>query len=261
MATTPSNGDNAQEAPPKSPFDELFARKTTIPSIDKDSSPAPDTGVYIGYARVSRADQVLDRQTDRLKEAGCTTIFTDKYTGASLRRPQFQKMCYSLEPGDTVMVTQLDRLGRNMQDTLRVLSAFDELRVRFVVLNMGLDTATSQGRFVMGLFASLAELEREWIRERTIAGLESARKRGNFGGRAKVIDNKKAADIMKWRFDYDMEVAAVAAKARVGERTVYKFLRERAESDAAGVDDFYVKYGLDNYSPAMPDKGDGPEGS
>lgn len=256
MTTTPNVGDNGQEAPPESPFDELFSRKASIAPMQTDDGPAPDTGRRIGYARVSRQDQVLDRQTDKLEAAGCTTIFTDKYTGASYRRPQFKKLCYSLEPGDTVIVTQLDRLGRNTHDTLRVLAAFSEHRVRFVVLNMGLDTGTAQGRFGMQLFASLAELEREWIRERTIAGLESARKRGNYGGRAKVVDQKKAASIVKWRFDYAMEVSAIAAKLKIGERTVYKFLREKAESDAAGTDDFYIKYGVDNYSEKMPNKGE-----
>lgn len=261
MTTTPSVGNDTHEAAPKSPFDELFARKTTIPEFRTDAEPAPDTGRRIGYARVSRTDQVLDRQTDLLEADGCSDIFVDRFTGADHRRPQFKKLCYSLEPGDTVVVTQLDRLGRNTADTLRILATFTEHRVRFVVLSLGLDTATAYGKFAITLFAGIAELEREFVRERTLAGLESARKRGHVGGRVKVIDNKRAASIMKWRFDYGMEVSAIAAKLKIGERTVYKFLRERAESDAAGVDDFYVKYGLDNYSAEMPDKGDEPEDS
>lgn len=259
MTTTPHRADSVNEAPSTSPFDALFTSQNATPTIQAESELPSDTGRRVGYARVSRASQVLDRQLDALKKDGCTEIFQEHYTGTSLRRPEFQRMCYSLNPGDTVVVTQLDRLGRNANDTLRVVAAFTELRVRFVVLDLNLDTATPHGKFALTMFAAIAELERSFIYERTMAGLEAARKRGHRGGRAKVIDKKRAADIVKWRFEWDMEIPAIAAKLRISERTVYRFLREKKESDAAGSDEFYDKYEVDNYSDKMPHKGEEPD--
>ncbi|RDV11913.1 recombinase family protein [Pontibacter diazotrophicus] len=137
----------------------------------------------IGYARVSTQDQKLELQLDALTQHGCGQIFREKKSGKSKERPELEKMISQLRSGDTVVVWKLDRLGRSLRDLIDLVSEFKERGVEFVSLQDGINTATPTGRFTFNIFASLAEFEREIIRERTKAGLDSAKTRGRKGGR------------------------------------------------------------------------------
>lgn len=137
----------------------------------------------IGYARVSTDKQVDLRQEDALRSAGCERIFSDVASGAKSSCPQLDKMLDQLRPGDRVVVLGLDRISRSTKHLIELSDKFDSMGVDFVSLHERIDTKTPGGRFFYKLLASLAELERDIIRERTLEGLSSARSRGRKGGR------------------------------------------------------------------------------
>ena len=132
--------------------------------------------MLIGYARVSTQDQNLDLQREALTKAGCQKVFEDKVSGTRADRPGLTKALDMLREGDTLVVWKLDRLGRSVQ---------------FKSLPDAIDTGTPSGRFFFHVMASLAEMERELIVERTRAGLAVARQLGRKGGRKpKMTDSK-----------------------------------------------------------------------
>jgi DNA invertase Pin-like site-specific DNA recombinase len=146
--------------------------------------------VGIGYMRVSKADgsQVLDLQRDALLAAGVkpSRLYQDHASGKKDDRPGVEACRKSLREADTLIVWRLDRLGRNLRHLVNTIHDLTERKIGFRVLTgqgANIDTTTASGRLVFGIFAALAEFERELIRERTIAGLASARARGRNGGR------------------------------------------------------------------------------
>ena len=151
--------------------------------------------MLIGYARVSKADgsQLLDLQRDALTGAGVTEdrIYEDQASGRRDHRPGLEACLKALQPGNTFVVWKLDRLGRDLK---HLVTTVDALRARGVGLRVlagagaEIDTRTANGRLVFGIFAALAEFERELIAERTRAGLAAARARGRFGGRPRKMD-------------------------------------------------------------------------
>ena len=143
--------------------------------------------MIFGYARVSTTDQNPDLQFDALKQAGYDRLFTDKASGAKADRPQYLLMLDQIRPGDTILIWKLDRLGRSLRHLLDLVDIFNEKDVGLKSLTDPIDTTTSRGKLIFNIFASLAEFERDLIRERTMAGLAAARARGRIGGRPKGL--------------------------------------------------------------------------
>jgi DNA invertase Pin-like site-specific DNA recombinase len=139
--------------------------------------------MQIGYARISTGDQTLALQDDALKKAGCERLYQDIASGAKSERPGLAKALDQLRAGDTLVVWRLDRLGRSLQHLLATITDLDARGVGFKSLTENIDTTTSGGRLVFHIFGSIAEFERDLIRERTNAGLTAARARGHKGGR------------------------------------------------------------------------------
>ena len=137
----------------------------------------------IGYARVSTSDQKLDLQMDALRDAGCDRLFTDMISGAKTARPGLEQTLTACRQGDTLVVWKLDRLGRSLPHLVQTVHDLGQRGVGFQSLQENIDTTSSNGRLVFNLFATLAEFERDVIRERTRAGLTAARARGRKGGR------------------------------------------------------------------------------
>src|ERR1700674_2501584 len=151
-------------------------------------------GVLIGYMRVSKADgsQVFDLQRDALIAANVEPLrlYQDQASGKKDDRPGLEACLKSLREADTLIVWKLDRLGRNLRHLVNTIHDLMERKIGFRVLTgqgANIDTTTASGRLVFGVFAALAEFERELIRERTLAGLSSARARGRNGGRPHTI--------------------------------------------------------------------------
>lgn len=136
----------------------------------------------IGYARVSTADQTLDPQREELRAAGCALIHEEQASGADRARPALARLLATIRPGDTLVVVRLDRLARSLAHLLEVIAALDARGAHFRSLGDPIDTATPQGRFSLQVMGAVAELERALIRERTRAGLRSARAQGRIGG-------------------------------------------------------------------------------
>ena len=132
----------------------------------------------VGYARVSTQDQNLAGQLEALKAAGARAVYREKVSGARADRPQLAKLMKALHKGDIVVVTKLDRLGRSTRELLDLIDRIGKAGASFRSLGDPLwDTSSAQGRLLSTLLASIAEFERELIRERTGNGVKFGRKR------------------------------------------------------------------------------------
>lgn len=137
----------------------------------------------IGYARVSREDQNPQYQHDALTAAGCAHVFEDRISGAEFSRSGLDQALAMLEPGGVLVVWKLDRLGRSMLDTVRIVLDLDRRGIGFLSLTESFDTKSALGRGMVALLAAVAEDERDRLRERTKAGIAAARRRGKRVGR------------------------------------------------------------------------------
>jgi DNA invertase Pin-like site-specific DNA recombinase len=184
----------------------------------------------VGYARVSTTDQNLNLQIDALEKEGCEKIYQEKISGAKMDRPEFNKMGETLRKGDVVVVYKLDRLGRSLRHLVETIADFQEKGVGFKSINDPIDTTTSQGRLIFNIFASLAEFERDLIRERTQAGLTSARARGRLGGRPKGLSEEaqQTARVCESLYqEGELSANAIARQLGISKATLYKYLRHR----------------------------------
>jgi DNA invertase Pin-like site-specific DNA recombinase len=141
----------------------------------------------VGYARVSTSDQRLDLQREALLQSGWTKIFAEVARGVTAGRAAVNAALEYVRPDDTLVVWRLDRLGRSLRHLMHVVNTLHERGVRFQSLVEAIDTTTPTGQFFLHVTGAFAELARNLIRERTLAGLASARQRGHAGGRPKAI--------------------------------------------------------------------------
>ena len=198
------------------PFTDLRTGSDTFLSMGHD----------FGYARVSTGDQDARLQHDALTAAGCYRIFTDTASGSLESRPELDKLLDQLRPGDTLVVWRLDKLGRSIRHLIHQLAGLQERGVEFRSLQENIDTSSSGGRLIFHIFASLAEFERDLIRERTKAGLEAARARGRTGGRPPSLSGDKLRTARKLYEQKDMTVAQIGEVLGVSRTTVYRALRK-----------------------------------
>ena len=179
--------------------------------------------MFVGYARVSTADQNLDLQQDALLAAKCGRIFTDTASGAKAQRPGLIEALQCCRPGDTLVVWKLDRLGRSLPHLVETVRDLIAREVGFKSLQENIDTTTSGGKLIFHIFASLAEFERDIIRERTHAGLSSARARGRKGGRPKGVDEKKRKAALALKKDPRRSVKEICDILGISRNTYYKY--------------------------------------
>lgn len=140
------------------------------------------SGMLLGYARVSTADQTLALQQDALTAVGCARIFTDTASGAKADRSGLAEALAYARPGDTLVVWRLDRLGRSLLHLIQTIGMLEAHGIGFKSLTEQMDTTTSGGKLIFHIFAALSDFERRLIQERTQAGLTAARARGRRGG-------------------------------------------------------------------------------
>ena len=178
----------------------------------------------LGYARVSTTAQNPSLQLDALNEAGCERIFTDTASGARSDRPELTKALDYLRAGDVLVVWRLDRLGRSLPHLVQTMADLEDRKIGFRSLTEGLDTTSAAGRFVVGVFMSLAAFERDLIRERTMAGLAAARARGRRGGRKRAISDEDLAMARDLLAPGTRSVAEVARSLGCGRSTLYRAL-------------------------------------
>lgn len=183
----------------------------------------PATAQRIGYARVSTGDQSLALQLDALKKAGCERVFTDKLGGTHAERPGLHEALSHVRAGDALVVWKLDRLGRSVKSLVDLVNNFEARGVHFKSLTDGIDTKTPAGRFFFHVMASLAQMERELVVERTRAGLAAARKLGRIGGRKRRMTEGKVRAARKLLGD-GTPPREVATSLGVSVPTLYRWL-------------------------------------
>jgi DNA invertase Pin-like site-specific DNA recombinase len=184
----------------------------------------------IGYARVSTKEQSFDLQLDALRKAGCKKIYQETVSGAKAARVQLDLMLDNLRAGDVLVIWKLDRLGRSLRHLVELVHGLMEKGAGLKSLNDPIDTTTPQGRLSFNLFASLAEFERDLIRERTQAGLSAARARGRRGGRPRGLPSSaevtaRAAETLYT--ERKLSVRQIADRLAISKSTLYAYLRHR----------------------------------
>ncbi len=187
------------------------------------------TAMLVGYMRVSKADgsQVLDLQRDALLSAGVDPahLYEDHASGKRDDRPGMGAMLKALRKGDTLVVWKLDRLGRDLRHLVNTIHDLEQRGVAFKVLTghgASIDTTTPAGKLVFGIFAALAEFERELISERTKAGLASARARGRKGGAPFKMTAAKVRLAMAAMGKPETKVADLSKELGITRQTLYR---------------------------------------
>lgn len=198
------------------------------PAQTVQKRPSERPGRLIGYARVSTAEQSLQLQLDALVRAGVEAddIHSETVSGAAARRPRLKTALLDCRSGDTLVVWKLDRLGRSLIDLLNRLADMEQRGVGFKSLTEGIDTTTAGGRLIMHVMGALAQFERDLIRERTRAGVATAKARGvQFGGK-KMFKPKDVAAMKKMR-DGGASLEKIAQHYECSRQTVYNYLTGR----------------------------------
>jgi DNA invertase Pin-like site-specific DNA recombinase len=179
--------------------------------------------MIIGYARVSTIDQNLDLQIDALKKFGCEKIYEEKITGTKKDRPMLAEMMTIIRPKDKIVIYKLDRISRSTKHLIDLSEFFEKKGVEFVSIQDSIDTSTPMGRFFFRILASIAELERDIISDRTKDGLASARARGRFGGRPKV-QGKKLDIALKMYKSKQYSIREIVDATGISQATLYRNL-------------------------------------
>ncbi|HTU29678.1 MAG TPA: recombinase family protein [Solirubrobacteraceae bacterium] len=185
----------------------------------------------IGYGRVSTRDQHLEAQRDALEAAGCDEVFVDTASGKLARRPELDKALLSANrPGDQIVVTKLDRLGRSLEHLIELSKFLDGRGVDLVVLDQGIDTSTPVGRLFFQIIGAIAEFEHALMSERTMDGLAAARARGRTGGQKPKLGPRQVR-LAREMYDETGDdgkrthtVAQIAAEFGVSRPTIYRHL-------------------------------------
>lgn len=181
--------------------------------------------MYIGYARVSTTEQILDLQQDALENIGCQKIFTDTASGATAERPGLTDALTYVRAEDTLVVWRLDRLGRSLKHLIETITDLNNRNIGFKSITENIDTTTSGGKLIFHMFGALAEFERDIIRERTKAGLAAARARGRLGGRpkAKTLNTPKKVAIAQALYnDKTNSIDDICKTLNISRATLYR---------------------------------------
>ncbi|OLN26249.1 recombinase family protein [Desulfosporosinus metallidurans] len=190
-----------------------------------------------GYARVSSLEQDLTAQINALKENWCEKIFKEKVSGRDInKRTQFQLLIETVNKGDSIVVTKLDRFARSAKDALNTIELLNQKSVSLIVLNLGgqtVDTTSTYGKFMLTVFSAISELEADMIRERQRDGIILGKLRGVYRGRPKRYTNankrlQHALELFRDRDTNKMTVNDIADVTQVSRATIYRAVRENA---------------------------------
>jgi DNA invertase Pin-like site-specific DNA recombinase len=151
----------------------------------------------VGYARVSTDEQTTTLQFDALRSPGCAVIREDSVSGASRSRPGLKRAIDELAGGDTLVVWKLDRLGRSLKDLLEVAELLRGRDVALRSLTEHIDTRTAAGKMLYAVLGAVAQFERDVLRERTVAGMKAAKKRGTHVGRPRALSGSRLAEAQR----------------------------------------------------------------
>ena len=176
--------------------------------------------MIFGYARVSKGDQSLDIQLEKLQKYGCDEIYQEKISGIKDNRFQLNKLLERLRKGDKIVVQRLDQLGRRMSKLISLINDFKKKEIEFVSLENNIDTSNPMGMLLFSICAAFSEMERNLITERVKAGLYAAHKKGRKGGRPKSLTKEKLKIFKSLLKNNDLSVSK-KCKMRGITRSVY----------------------------------------
>ena len=179
----------------------------------------------VGYARVSTNDQNISMQIDALESSGCKEIFSDIASGAKTERPGLEQALAYVREGDTIVVWKLDRLGRSIQHLIQSINTLQNKGIGFKSLQENIDTTTNGGKLIFHMFSSLAEFERDLIRERTRVGLKAARARGKCGGRKPILQDKQVARMIELYNEGSSTVGEICKIFSISRPSFYNYLK------------------------------------
>ena len=183
----------------------------------------------VSYERVSTPGQSLLRQDVMMEQYGIEKVFTEKISGKNMDRPELKRMLDFVREGDTLVIESISRLARSTRDFLEILDQLEQKKVALVSLKEQIDTSTPTGRFMVNIFAALAQLQREQILQRQKEGIAAQKANGTYtGGRPRVnVDEKRFLAVCKrWQRG---EIMAVEAMKELGmaKTTFYRLAREK----------------------------------
>lgn len=180
----------------------------------------------VGYARVSTNDQSLLRQEQELTAAGCETVYQEKVSAArGTNRPEWDACLRALRRGDTLVVVELSRLGRSSGQLADLLDDLQDRGIELRILNLGVDTSTPAGRLVFSIISAVAQLELDYLRERTRSGLAAARQQGRVGGSKRQITDKQIKKAHQLYDEGRFSMTEIARIVDVSRPTLYRHLR------------------------------------
>jgi DNA invertase Pin-like site-specific DNA recombinase len=175
-----------------------------------------------GYARVSKNEQNLGIQIEKLKKAGCHEIYQEKVSGSKDDRSQLNLLISRLREGDTICVVRLDRLGRRMTKLIELINDFKKNGIEFISLENNIDTSSQMGMLLFTMCAAFAEMERVLITERVKAGLDAAHKKGRTGGRPKALTNEKLKKLKLLTKSEEFSVTEICKLIEISRSVYYR---------------------------------------
>ena len=186
-------------------------------------------GRVFAYARVSTADQTVENQLLEIRNAGFQVeqrrVVVETISGSieTNRRPGFNRLLEKLDADDVLVVTKLDRLGRNATDVVTTVVRLAEIGVRVHCLALGgVDLTSSTGKLTMGVLSAVSEFERDLLIERTQAGLKRAKAQGKKLGRRRTLSAQQEAEIERLLNEGELGVAAIAKRMKTSRQAIYR---------------------------------------
>ncbi|OIU71199.1 recombinase family protein [Rossellomorea aquimaris] len=189
-------------------------------------------GKQYGYARVSTVEQSLEAQIKALQEAGVSEIYKDKATGKNTKREGLQALLSILHAGDTLVITKLDRIARNVKEGIQLIDELAEKGIKLHVLNMGLFDGTATSKLLRNILLSVAEWEREMILERQREGIAIAKAQGKYKGKPKKYTDKNPAlvhalDLFANRSTNGKTVKEICEITKVSRASLYNIAKDK----------------------------------
>ncbi len=178
-------------------------------------------GMKIGYVRVSTKEQNTIRQEELMKALGAEKVYIDRMSGKDMERPELQRMMAYVREGDLVVTESISRFARNTKDLLGLVEQLQKKKVRFVSQKENIDTDTPAGKFMLTVFGAVAELEREYIRQRQKEGIEIAKTQGKYKGRPPKDLPEFEEVYTKWK-NGEITAALASRHLQISRSTFYR---------------------------------------
>lgn len=179
----------------------------------------------IGYIRVSTQEQNTIRQEVIMRDLGVDELYIDRASGKNTDRPELKKMIEYVRQGDTVIVESISRFARNTKDLLELVERLDRKGVEFISQKEAIDTTTPTGRFMLTVFAAVAELEREYLLQRQREGIAQARGQGKYRGRKPIDCPELGRIVSRWRSG-EMTASEAMKRLHMSSSTFYRRVKE-----------------------------------